>query len=55
MIELEAQKNTIESMIAQKEEEKQKKEKYEQEQRELSDKFNQIYEKNIGEKVVDWD
>ena len=55
MIELEAQKSTIESMIAQKEEEEKKeKEKYEQDQRELSDKFNQIYEKNIGEKVVDW-
>ena len=41
-------------MIAQKEEEeKEKKEKYEQEQRELSDKFNQIYEKNIDKKVVD--
>ena len=57
MIELEAQKNMITSMIAQKEEEekqkKGKKVKYEQDQRELFDKFNKIYEKNIGEKVID--
>ena len=59
MIELEAQKNTIASLTAQKEEEKEKKgkkgkkEKYKQDQRELLDKFNQIYEKNIDKKVVD--
>ena len=45
-------------MIAQIEEEEkekmEKKEKFEQEQKELSDKFNQIYEKNLGEKVVNW-
>ena len=45
-------------MVAQKEEEEkekmEKKEKFEQEQKELSDKFNQIYEKSLGEKVVNW-
>ena len=51
MIELEAQKNTIASMIAQKEEEE-KKENNEKKQRENLDKFNQIYEKYIGEKVA---
>ena len=40
--------------MAQKEEEE-KKEKYEQDQRELSNKFNKIYKKNIGVKVVNWD
>ena len=59
LIELEAHKNRISSMISQKEEEKkekkgkkEKKEKYEQDQRELSDKFNEIYEKIIGDKVM---
>ena len=44
-------------MIAQKEEEEKEKvkekKKYEQEKNEISYKFNEIYEKNIGEKVID--
>ena len=52
MVELEAHKQKIAKMIAEEDERKQnEKEKYEYEQNELSSKFNEIYEKNIGEKV----
>ena len=49
MVELETERKKVDDITAELEERKQR--EREEEQRDLADRFSEIYEKNIGEKV----